>query len=95
MSFFEQENFSLLKIESGCCISRNVILLVHDFSPSYLDTTLKPIYGKIILKRNSFIGAGTIMLPGSVIEENSIVGEGSLVKGVIEDNVVVEKIQQE
>lgn len=41
------------------------------------------------LKKNSWIGANAIVLPGVTIGENSIVGAGSIVTKDVPDNVVV------
>ena len=38
---------------------------------------------------NSFIGAKSIILPGTQIGDNVIIGAGTVVKGKIPDNVVV------
>lgn len=44
---------------------------------------------KVHLKKNSWIGAGAIFLPGITIGENSIVGAGSIVTKNVPDNTVV------
>lgn len=42
----------------------------------------------IEIKDNAFIGAGTIVLKGSLIGKNSIIGAGSVVSGYIPDNEI-------
>lgn len=40
-------------------------------------------FSSVLVKDNVFIGAGAILLPGTIIGENSIVGAGAVVKGEI------------
>ena len=47
------------------------------------------VFGKIVVSHNVFIGINSIILPSSHIEENVIVGAGSIVKGVVESGSVV------
>ena len=42
------------------------------------------INGDIVIGNNVFIGAGCIVLPGTVIEDDVVIGAGSVVKGVLE-----------
>jgi acetyltransferase-like isoleucine patch superfamily enzyme len=44
--------------------------------------------GDITIGNNVFIGANCVMLPGTVIEDNVVVGAGSVIKGVLETNSV-------
>jgi len=69
-------------------ISRNVILLTHDYS---LSAALMAIGEKpatdIALNReirvgaNVFIGMNAILLPGTTIEDNVIIAAGSVIRG--------------
>ena len=43
----------------------------------------------VLLKKNSWIGAGAIILPGVTVGENSIVGAGSVVTKDVPDNTIV------
>jgi acetyltransferase-like isoleucine patch superfamily enzyme len=47
------------------------------------------ICNPILLKRNAWIGAGAIVLPGVTVGENSVVAAGSVVSKDVPDNVVV------
>ena len=68
----------------------NVSFITHDgscrlFRDKYPNfDIIKPIK----IGSNVFIGYGTILMPGSKISDNSIVGAGSLVIGVIESESV-------
>lgn len=84
----------MLTICDGVTISRNVTFLVHDYSISRVfmehddDVTGAGIFKPIMLSEGCFIGAGSIILPGTVVGKNSIIGAGSIVKGNIPENVV-------
>ena len=43
----------------------------------------------ITIKDNVFIGANSTILPGTIIEENCIIGAGTVIKGKIPKNSVV------
>lgn len=80
-------------------ISREVILLVHDYSvtnalrsvdiPTWHNNGSAHIIDEIKIGNNSFIGARAVLLPGTRIGDNCIIGAGSVVKGEIPDNSVV------
>lgn len=54
----------------------------------YSVSTIDNKRGKVHIKKNAKIGAGTTILPGITIGENSIIGAHSLVKEHIPDNSV-------
>lgn len=91
---FDFNDYSLIEIGDATTISSEVIFLTHDYSiskglklihPSLSGRFLRPI----IIGSNSFIGMRTIILPGTRIGSNVIVGAGSIVKGTIPDNVII------
>jgi acetyltransferase-like isoleucine patch superfamily enzyme len=46
------------------------------------------VFGPIKIGSNVFIGYGAIILPGTVIEDNCVIGAGSVVRGVVPQNSV-------
>ena len=54
----------------------------------YSISTIDGKHGPVLLKRNCKIGAGSTVLPGVTVGENSVVGAHSLVTRDIPDNVV-------
>lgn len=88
----DRERPWMLKIGKYCKITAGVTLLTHDYSRS----VLRRVYGEIIgeagetiIGDNVFIGMYSIILMGSHIGNNCIVGAGSVVKGTFPDNVVI------
>jgi acetyltransferase-like isoleucine patch superfamily enzyme len=72
----------LVRINNNVVISYKVTILTHDGA--------KGIIAPVDIENNSFIGACSIILPGVIIGENSIVGAGTLVsKDVTPKSTVV------
>ena len=81
---------SKISIGNNVVISDDVILLTHDYSINtaliFLERNLSTdaYFAKdIIIGNNVFIGMGSVILPGSIIEDNTIIGAGSVVRGVV------------
>lgn len=97
--YFDGHDYSKITLMDGCVLSREVILLTHDYS---IARGIEAIKGKtweksktphflkeIYVGENSFIGARVMLLPGTHIGKNCIIGAGSVVKGTIQDNSIV------
>lgn len=93
---FDGKDLSKIHIGDDVVISGDVRILTHDYSISRALQSigvnmsnevyfLKDVY----IGDNSFIGAKSILLPGTVIEKNVIVGAGSVVRGHIYENSIV------
>ena len=95
--WFDGTDYSLIEIEDQVVISTNVSILTHDFSLARSRDALaqKTRWPEIALvrgiriRRNSFVGRGAILMPGTRIGENCIVGAGSVVRGEVPDNSIV------
>lgn len=82
----------LLKIGDDVRITHGVQILTHDYSKSVLQTKFGENIGEgeeTIIGNNVFIGMHSVILMGAHIGNNVIVGAGSVVHGVIPDDVVV------
>ena len=82
----------LVSIGEYTKITGGVIVLTHDYSLSVLRRKYGEWIGEgaeTIIGDNCFIGMNSIILMGSRIGNNVIVGAGSVVHGDIPDNVVV------
>lgn len=85
-----------LSIARGAVISTRTIILTHDWSflkrarqsidPASFE---KKAYRPVSIGKDSFIGAGAIVLPGSVIEDNCIIGAGAVIKGHIKSGSIM------
>ncbi len=96
--WFDSTDYSLITIGKRVTISSNVRILTHDWS---LDTVLesflecdpknRPI-GQIRgveIGDYTFIGTGSIIMPGAKIGKGVIIGAGSVVRGKIPDYSIV------
>jgi maltose O-acetyltransferase len=77
----------LITIGDRCTFSANVIILAHDASMQEYVGYVK--IGKVTIGSRTFIGAGSIILPGVKIGSDVIVGAGSVVTHDIPDKSVV------
>lgn len=77
----------LIEIEDKVTIAPQVYLLAHDASTKKLINYTK--IGRVVLKKNCFIGAKSIIMPGITVGENAIVAAGSIVTRNVEPNTVV------
>ncbi|MDX1906479.1 MAG: sugar O-acetyltransferase [Bacteroidia bacterium] len=76
-----------ITIEDNVLIAPKVSLLTegHPVSPQHRHTLVpRPIH----LKKNAWIGAGAIILPGVTIGENAVVAAGAVISQDVPDNVV-------
>ena len=88
----DRERPWMLKIGKYCKITVGVSILTHDYSRSVLRRVYGDIIGeakRTVIGDNVFIGVHSIILMGSEIGNNVIIGAGSVVSGKIPDNVVV------
>lgn len=83
-----------LSISEGVVISTKVIILSHDWSwlkrvSNIENYRQRGAFAPIALGEDSFIGAGAIVLPGTTIGHNCIIGAGAVVKGQVPDYSIV------
>lgn len=91
-SLFNFDSFfpHLIEIGSNCVISRETLLLTHDYSKNFPQEGLRTMTkGRIKIGDNTFVGIRCIILPGIEIGKNVIVGAGAVVTKSVPDNVVV------
>ena len=87
---------SNLNIESGVALATNVNLVIESY-PNFsqlryyvsLNPFLKSIGKKLVIKKDAWLGAGSIILPGITIGEGAVIGAGSVVTKDVEDFSVV------
>jgi len=78
--------FTYINAKHGVIIKDYVQIGSH--CSIYSVSTIDGKKGKVILKKNSKIGSHTVIMPGVIIGENSIIGVHSFVNKNIPDNVI-------
>ncbi len=91
---FDGNDYSLITIGDATTISADVVFLTHDYSISKGLKCIDPAISGRFLKpisvgKNSFIGMRSMLLPGTTLGDNVIVGAGSIVKGDFPSDVVI------
>lgn len=82
----------MIHIGEYCKITGGVKILDHDYSRSVLRRRYNDIVGEAGVTRigdNVFIGVNSIILMGTTIGNNCVVGAGSIVSGTFPDDVVI------
>lgn len=96
-AYFDGQGLKDIEIGGEVVISREVMLLTHDYSienalhavgGGTADRHLK-LDGTISIGENSFIGARASLLPGTKVGKDCIVGACAVVKGEIPDDSIV------
>jgi maltose O-acetyltransferase len=77
----------LISIGDRCVITAHAIVLTHDGAPQ-LPTGFTRI-APVTLGKRVFVGTGAVILPGSSIGDNSIIGALAVVRGVVPAGSVV------
>lgn len=93
---------SLITIGNEVVISSDVRILTHDFSVARIDRALSAMRGEtlaidnernkvvgISIGDNSFVGAFSLLMPGTVIGRDCVIGAGAVVRGKIPDGSIV------
>lgn len=82
----------LIEIGNDVLVAGNVSFINHDglsvIRLAYSEYSNADNIGKIVIGNNVFIGLGSIILKGTTIEDNVIIGAGSLVKGHFKTNSI-------
>lgn len=90
------DDFTRITLGDRLVVSMNVHFLTHDYSytTALISIDEKPstdigVLREIIIGDNVFIGMNSILLPGTKIGNNVIIGAGSVVRGTIPDYSVI------
>ena len=78
--------FAYINASEGVIVEDNV--QIGGGVKIYSISTIDNKKGKIVLKKNCKIGANSVIMPGVIIGENSVIGALSFVASDIPDNVV-------
>lgn len=98
-AYFDGHDYSLIKLGDGVVISREVMILTHDYSiaralqaigmAGWTGADTPHHEAAVTIGGNSFIGARASLLPGATIGTNCIIGACAVVKGNVPDNSIV------
>jgi acetyltransferase-like isoleucine patch superfamily enzyme len=90
------DDFHRITLGDRLVVSLNVYFLTHDYSftTALIAIDEKPqtdigIYKNIVVGDNVFIGMNSLILPGTTIGNNVIVGAGSVVRGNVPDYSII------
>ena len=94
--YFDGSDFSKISIGRNVTISKEVMILTHDYSiwnglivdNSENETKRYAFFKPVSIGNNCFIGARSFILPGTSIGDNVIIGAASVIKGDIPQNTV-------
>lgn len=92
---FDGVDYTLINLGTNDVISKEVLFLTHDYSIfralKYIgkENDGERIIKPITIGNNVFIGARCTLLPGTVIEDNVIVGACSVVKGKVKSGTII------
>lgn len=89
------DDFDRITLGDRLVVSMNVHFLTHDYSyttaliaKGEMPPTDIGVLRNIVVGNNVFIGMNSIILPGSNIGENVIIGAGSVVRGLLKSNSI-------
>ena len=93
LTFFDSSHYDYIKIGRQVTISFGVVMLVHDYSIVHAARSIggevkEILYKRVDIGNNVFIGANTVILPGTIIGDNCIVGGGTVLRGICLANSV-------
>jgi carbonic anhydrase/acetyltransferase-like protein (isoleucine patch superfamily) len=90
------DDFDRVTLGERTILSSHVSLLTHDYSWTTVLSAKGELAGGdeaivrgIRIGRNVFVGRGALLMPGTVIEDDVIVGAGSVVRGRVESGSVM------
>ena len=81
----------MISIGNNVHITAYCSILQHDYSWAVIQKKSGRVYGscgEVVIGNNVFIGQKSIVLKGTTIQDNVIIGAGSVVSGTIEENSV-------
>lgn len=87
-----------ITIGEGTRLGPNVLIYDHDYDYKKRDAFIegKHISEAISIGKNCWIGAGAIILKGTVIGDNCVIGAGCVIKGYYGNNqIIIQKRPQE
>jgi putative colanic acid biosynthesis acetyltransferase WcaF len=80
------DSLDTIKISKNVCISQGAYLLTgnHDYTSSTFDLMIAPI----VLEEGVWIGAKSVVIPGTIAHKNSILSVGSISPKIMDENMI-------
>ena len=89
-------DYSLISIGAGVTISSYVRVLTHDWSAHTVAKALgihtdEPLGSirRVAIGEYSFVGTGSIIMPGATIGRGCIIGAGTVIRGTVPDYAIM------
>ena len=87
--FIEESRPNLVEIEDGVNIGPRAVIVAHDSSYHCINPEVPILVGRVRIRKNGYIGAKAIILPGVTIGEGAIVAAGAVVTKDVAPGVIV------
>ena len=87
--FIEESRPYLIEIEDGVNIGPRTVIVAHDSSYHCINPEIPILFGRVRIRKNGYIGAKAIILPGVTIGEGAIVAAGAVVTKDVAPGVIV------
>lgn len=87
--FFDTSRPYLITIQDNVEIGPNAMIIATDSSYNHIFTEVSILYKSVEIRKNAYIGAGAIILPGVIIGESAIVGAGAVVTKAVPSRTIV------
>lgn len=80
-----------IKIGDGCLFGPNVIIVDHDhtFKQKDMNEGKKFNCSEVVIGDNVWVGANVVILRGTTIGDNCVIGAGAIVKGIFPPNTKI------
>jgi len=81
----------LVELGNRVGVAGGVCFLTHDASAMLMRATRPTVqhFGRIVVGNNTYIGQNSILLPGTTVGADCLIGAGAVVRGQVPDNSLV------
>ena len=87
--FIEESRPYLIEIEDGVNIGPRAVIVAHDSSYHCINPDIPILFGRVTIRKNGYIGAKAVILPGVTIGEGAIVAAGAVVTKDVAPGIIV------
>lgn len=87
--FIEESRPYLIEIEDGVNIGPGAMIVAHDSSYHCINPEVPILFGRVTIRKNGYIGARAVILPGVTVGEGAIVAAGAVVTKDVAPGTIV------